>query len=181
MVLCQYNDIISGSKGKIFSDNKGAITILHKGSPVPDLNNLSKLIYSVCVKYHIVYEGQWVPRGQNEQADYLSKCYDPDDFQLNPVLFKMLNNIFGPFTIDRMADDFNFQLSVFNSKWFSKHAIAFDCFTQDWAGHVNYCFPPPNLIIAVLKHMYFCNAKRCILVPEWTGHKLWPLLAVPLQ
>ena len=56
------------------------------------------------------------------------------------------------------------------------HGIGFDAFSFDWGGHNNYCLPPPNLIINVLKHMQFCNAKGCIVVPEWTGHKFWPLL-----
>lgn len=176
LVLCQYCDILSTLKIKIFSDNSGAIAILHKGSPVPELNNLSKQIYSLCVKKQIIYEGQWIPRTLNDQAHFLSKCYDPDDFKLNPVLFQMLTNVFGNFSIDHFADDNNYQLPVFNSKWFSKHAIAFDAFSQDWSGHNNYCFPPPNLIINTLKHMEFCKAKGCILVSEWIGHKCWPLL-----
>ena len=70
-------------------------------------------------------------------------------------LIQMLTRVFGNFTIDRFADDDNYQLPVFNSKWFSKHAVAFDAFSQDWGGHNNYCLPPPNLIINVLKHMQF--------------------------
>ena len=145
-----YSNILKNEKVKIFCDNKGAVSILGKGSPIPELNELSIQIYSHSIQYNIVYEGQWLPRGFMDKADFLSKCYDPDDYQLNPVLFKMINNIFGPFTIDRMADDCNHQLANFNSKWFSEKASAVDTFTQDWGGHNNYCFPAPNDFIQVV-------------------------------
>ena len=88
----------------------------------------------------------------------------------------MLENIFGKFTVDRFADDDNYQVPIFNSKWYSNRAVAVDSFSVDWGGHNNYCFPAPNDVIQVLNHMSFCKAKGCVIVPDWKGHKNYPVL-----
>ena len=36
---------------------------------------------------------QWIPRSENEKADYLSRLVDPDDWSLNLQLFKILSNM----------------------------------------------------------------------------------------
>ena len=175
-VIVAYTSILQNEKVKIYCDNDGAVSILGKGSPKPHLNDLSKNIFSHCIKFNIAYEGQWIPRTLNDKADFLSKCYDPDDYQLNPILFRMLSNIFGKFDIDRMADDSNHQLPLFNSKWYSNKSIAIDTYTQDWGGVNNYCFRAPNDVIQVINHMKFCKARGCVIIPDWIGHKHNPVL-----
>ena len=66
-------------------------------------------------------------------ADYLSRLVDPDYWSLNPQLFKILSNMWGPFDIDKMSDHLNAQLPRFNSKVWCPGTEAVDCFTQNWA------------------------------------------------
>jgi len=41
----------------------------------------------VCVHHGISIEAEWVPRYSNEQADYLSRLVDIDDWSVSPQIF----------------------------------------------------------------------------------------------
>ena len=77
---------------------------------VSNKQNLQKLvesIYDLTVSLSIKLDVQWVPRKQNTIADTLSKMYDFEDWETTNTLFKYLNRVWGPFTIDRFADNKN--------------------------------------------------------------------------
>ena len=61
------------------------------------------------------FQTQWIPRAENELADYLSRIVDPDDWMLSPDLFKLIANMWDPFDVDRMACSYNSHLPRFNS------------------------------------------------------------------
>ena len=46
-----------------------------------------------------------MPRNDNERADALSRIIDYDDWSINPSVFKWLDSIWGPHTVDRFATD----------------------------------------------------------------------------
>lgn len=54
---------------------------------------------------------------KNKIANKLSKTIDTDDWRLNPTVFHELDSLWGPHTVDRMADDQNKHIQRFNSKW----------------------------------------------------------------
>ena len=48
-----------------------------------------------------------VPRARNEQAGYLSRSVDSDDWSVSFPIFRLLNSRWGPDTVDRFADEHN--------------------------------------------------------------------------
>ena len=62
-------------------------------------------------------EPEWIPREENEFADYLSRVFDYDDWMLNPAVFQELEVMWGPHTINRFTDVHNRQLERFNSRY----------------------------------------------------------------
>ena len=50
----------------------------------------------MCVAHHITIEPEWIPRKQNEVADYISKIVDYDDWMLHPNIFTQLDYLWGP-------------------------------------------------------------------------------------
>ena len=59
---------------------------------------LQELVYSVfclCAKYQIALERRWLPRDQNQIADTISHIIDTDDWQLNPEVFKSIDDMWG--------------------------------------------------------------------------------------
>ena len=47
-------------------------------------------IFSVCVRYSIELDFEWIPRTLNDKADYFSKILDVDDWGLSSKLFDMM-------------------------------------------------------------------------------------------
>jgi hypothetical protein len=141
------------------------------------LQQIAVDIFSFCMTNCVSFQTQWIPRAENELADYLSCIVDPDDWMLSPDLFKSIADKLGPFDVDRMACHYNSQLPRFNSKFWCPGTEAVDCFTQDWGNKCNnFACPPPYLISAVLYHMERCKAKGTVVVPEWKSAPFWPLL-----
>ena len=132
LALKSFQSFIMGKKVKIFSDNQNVVRIVHNGSSVAHLQQIAVDIFSFCLTNSVSFQTQWIPRAENELADYLSRIVDPDDWMLSPDLFKLIANMWGPFDVDRMACSYNSHLPRFNSKFWCPGTEAVDCFTQDW-------------------------------------------------
>jgi len=48
-------------------------------------------IFSLCVNNSIRLEPEWIPREQNELADYYSRIVDYDNYKLNPSILTWLD------------------------------------------------------------------------------------------
>ncbi|VDI24888.1 Hypothetical predicted protein [Mytilus galloprovincialis] len=69
-----------------------------------ELQVLAIEIFNLCVQNNISIEVEWVPREENKLADFYSKIFDFDDWQISDIHFKYFNNLWGPFTCDVFAD-----------------------------------------------------------------------------
>ena len=75
------------------TDNQNIVRIVLYGSKKPILQEEALAIFVVCVNYHIRLDPEWIPREENEFADYLSKSVDCDDWMLNLEMFQKLDAI----------------------------------------------------------------------------------------
>ena len=146
------------------------------GSKKPDLQTEALVIFSTCLQQHIRIEPEWIPSDQNEQADYISRLVDYDDWMLNPEIFHLLDAMWGPHTIDRFANMFNNQLVRFNSRFWDPTSEAVDAFTCNWAGENNWWYPPLYLVPRVLRHAQNTKAQGTLIIPQWISSPFWPLL-----
>ena len=85
-----------------------------------------------------------MPRELNEQADYLSRIVDYDDWFLNPRFCQH-----GVPILSIGLPTFSRQTRMFNSRCWNPGTEAMDAFTVDWAGENNWWCPPVALITKV--------------------------------
>ena len=78
-------------------------------------------------------EPEWVPREENQLADYLSRVVDYDDWGINKDVFQWLDSLWGPHSIDRFANSHNRQTERYNSSFYDVGTEAMDTFTVSWA------------------------------------------------
>eukprot|EP00731_Ephydatia_muelleri_P033190 Em0026g10a len=116
-----------------FSDNQNVVRILEVSSRQPHLQTELLRVVELCMRHNIRMEPGWIPREENQLADYFSRIVDLDDWQLDVGAFRFLNALWGPHTIDRFADHYNAQLVRFNSRFACPGAEAVDAFTIHWA------------------------------------------------
>ncbi|XP_072042758.1 uncharacterized protein [Amphiura filiformis] len=88
---------------KWFTDNQSVAAIATKGSMKTELQEIALNIFRICVQDNISLEVEWVPRSDNERADYISRIIDADDWAISDYIFEKLDKRWGPHTIDRFA------------------------------------------------------------------------------
>ena len=141
---------LSNNRVRWFTDNQNVVRILQVGSRQPQLQEVALKIVSLTIHCQIRLEPEWVPREENEQADYFSRIIDLDDWFLDPAIFAQLDAQWGPHSVDRFADSYNKQLDRFNSRCWNPGSDAVDAFTVDWSGENNWWCPPIALISRVI-------------------------------
>jgi hypothetical protein len=176
LVLQSYDTILRGQSIQINVDNYSASRIMIVGSRYPHLQQLAIDIFRHCLQNDIKLIPRWIPRNQNTEADALSRLVDTDDWGIDDETFNYINSRFGPFTIDRFADDFNRKLQRFNSKYFVPGSSRVNAFTADWGSENNWICPPLSLVGSVLRHMKLCKAHGTLLIPAWPSSWYWPLI-----
>ena len=91
-VLLSLVNQLSGTTVKRFTDNQNVPRIISSGSSKDHLQSKGLFIFNICCNYGILIEMEWIPRSQNDQADYLSRIYDEDDWCLSLFLFTELTS-----------------------------------------------------------------------------------------
>ena len=151
-----------------FTNNQNVVRILQVGSKSYHVQEIAVRAPSLMIRHQIRIEPEWIPREENEMADYCSRIIDYDDWMLDPELFSMLDELWGLHTIDRFANVDNTQTEQFNSRFWCLGSEAVDAFTLDWLAENNWLCPPMSLVP--------CKAQGTLNVPLWRLSPYWPLL-----
>ena len=97
--------------------------------------------------------------------------------KLHGPFFKYLDRLWGPFTIDRFADQSNNKLTRFNLNFLCPNTEGVDAFCVPWDKENNYLVPPITAVCKVLQHMEFYQASGVLVVPFWTSSPFWVFIA----
>ena len=114
-----FGPLLEGSLVKWFTDNQAAAKIVEVGSMKLDLHRLAIKIFQSCAKHQIQLDVQWIPRTDNEKADYISRLIDIDDWQITQEFFQLIDNQWGPHTVDCFANFYNAKLDRFFSRFWN--------------------------------------------------------------
>ena len=75
------------------TDNQNVVRIVLHGSEKPLLQELALSVFQLCVVHHVTIEPEWIPREENELADYISKVRDYDDWMVHPIIFQQIDQL----------------------------------------------------------------------------------------
>jgi len=174
--LDSFSSFIAGAHVKLYTDNKAVSHIVESGSNKLHLNNIAKNIYLFTKKNNIQLSVDWIPRSQNEQADYISKIVDFEDWVVADSFFAIANFRWGPFTLDCFASSSNSKTPRFFSKFFNPGSLGVDAFAHSWHSENCWLVPPVSLIPEVIVHAITCKAKATLVVPYWPSAVFWPYI-----
>ena len=79
--------MLEGSHVKWFTDSQVAAKIVEVGSMKLGLHKMARRIFDICIRSGIHLEVQWIPRTSNQQADYVSRLIDTDDWQITEEFY----------------------------------------------------------------------------------------------
>ncbi len=173
---------LSGQSVQLLTDNQNVASILGVGSKRADLHSIALSVFWLALEHNILLSAAWIPRGENQQADAMSKWIDREDWKLNPRFFFPLDRMWGPHSIDRFASHLNHQVPTFNSMHWCPGTHGVDCFAQsDWATHNNWCNPPFSMIGALLEILRAQAATATVIIPMWVGQPWWASIVLSSQ
>ena len=161
---------------KWYTDNLGVTSVIVKGSMKPDLHLCSLEIFEVCLQNDIMLSVDWVPRTNNEPADYLSKIQDQDDWGIDHRIFNQLNESHGPIVLDVFASNLTAKTQKFYSKYWCENSAGVDAFAYEWKEGTCWVVPPFYLVNKAIRHMKHCHAIGILIVPRWQSAVFWPAL-----
>ena len=174
-MLASYLKQLQSMVVKHRTDNQNVVALFN-GSKNELVQELVVDIFKLCIEFNIQLVPEWIPRGDNQWADFVSKDLDRDDYMLHPDIFAVLDVLWGPHAIDRFSSLHTRKIPRFCSHWASPFSEAIDAFTVSWSDENNWLFPPPYLIPRVLRHLKFAKFDSTLFVPFWTSAPWWPLL-----
>ena len=170
---------LQGRNVTFLVDNSSAVQIIQNGSMKESCHKLALDINEFCSKNSIVLNVQWIPRENNKDADELSRMadlLDTDDWGLSSSFFKLLENKFGPFTVDCFGNFYNCKVDKFYSLFLTPGTAGVNAFAFDWHSENCLLVPPVAVIGRVLYHLLACKARGTLVVPFWKSAFYWPLL-----
>lgn len=129
LALNSFGKELQNQEIQVCSDSQNVVRILQKGSRKDYLHKMALSVFSACLRYNIHLNLVWIPRSENERADFLSRMVDTGDWRISDCFFEFVNSLWGPSTIDRFANLKNTKLPRFNSKYWNPGAEAVDAFT----------------------------------------------------
>ena len=118
-------------------DSTSALTYINKmgGTVSPELNRLTKELWSWCLAKNITPKASHLPGSLNEKADEESRIMkDRSDWMLCPKIFRTIQTRFGPLGIDLFASRLSKQLPTYASWRPDPEAIQTDAFSMNWKG-----------------------------------------------
>jgi len=123
LVLKSFWGKLANERVHSFTDNQNIVRIVQRGNPKTLLQGETLDIFSTCVDSKIRLELVWMPREQNELADYYSRVMDYDDYMLNLSIFTWLDGLSGLHSVDRFANSVNAHIDRFNTMQVLGHVV----------------------------------------------------------
>ena len=103
----------------LLSDNVAAVAYInHLGGPIPGIAALASAAWITTCELGIKLSRKQLACKENVHADHLSRLSPHYEWQPHPRLFKFLDCIWGPHTIDRFASFINAHLPLYNTRYF---------------------------------------------------------------
>lgn len=159
---------------QILSDNVSTVANINfQGGPSKSLTQVASMIWKEALGNNVCLTAKHLAGLENSHADYLSRRIVPSDWKLHPGVFRYLDRLWGPHSIDRCASMSNHQIQPYNSWYLDPLSSGVDCLAQkDWGHHNNFVNPPFCMIGKILKVIKEQNAEATIIAPAWRS-RMW--------
>ena len=168
--LLAFKKVIQNKHVLILSDNITAIAyIRNKGGPSPKLSKLAIAIWAEAEKLGLSITCRHLAGVSNITADRLSRSPDKHNWMLHPNLFALLDELWGPHSIDRFATFQNAQIMRFNSRFWEPGSEAVDSMLQDWSKDNNYINPPWVMLPKIVEKIISEKALATVIAPMFPG------------
>ena len=170
---------LSDCKIRVLTDNLVALSYVNRyGGKVPSLVELTTQLHNFALERRIVVVAEYIPGELNTEADEVSRLEnDTLEASLHQEAFKLINQEWGPLTLDCFASMANAKLPDFVSWRPDPMAAYVDFFSQPASRkELLYAYPPFILIGRLLQKMRLEQLDLVLVAPVWPAQAWWPTL-----
>jgi Reverse transcriptase (RNA-dependent DNA polymerase) len=180
--VLSYREKLRGQVVEIRTDNTTTVAYVnHQGGRSRFLTELVRPLWEWALATGTHVFATHIPGKLNKRADSLSRwTRDRSDWKLDPRVFRRLERLWGPHTLDLFATRLNTQLPRFVSWRDDPVAVGTDAFRQDLGRERAYAHPPFNQIAKLLAMVRRQRATVTLVAPIWPSQPWWPELAALL-
>ena len=173
-----FRHYIKGKHVQILSDNITTVAYInHMGGNTPHLSDLMSTLWSTASSMDVTLSARHLAGNLNLVADRLSRNRSPYEWSLHRTLFKTIDRMWGPHTIDRFAASHNHQLADYNSLHWDPGTRGVDALAQpDWKDENNYVNPPFWMLNKVISVVLEQRAHATIIAPHWPAQRWYSKL-----
>ena len=152
------------------------VFIARKGSMDPKQADLVFRLLRALNINKITISTVWMPQASDICSEMQKNIIDNDDWRVSSQYFKIIPQRTICPSIDRFADEYNSQVTRFNSRLHTPNCEAVYAFSQNWSSDINWAVPPIHLISRTLFTIAEQKAHTIFVVPVWKAHYFWPIL-----
>ena len=162
----------------VYTDNMVSKWIINKHTTkAHDMFAIVTRLIQHCLKHNIHLTANHIPGIENTVADRGSRrTTDASDWQLNPTVFRVLDQLWGPHTVDWTATRLNTQLPRFCSWLYDPRATYIDVLKSLNARENGWANPPFSLIGRILQAVRVRRVTLTLIAPVWKAQPWWPVL-----
>ena len=161
------------------SDNSTVVAYVNHlgGTKSRILSDIVRELWQWCLDRGTTITAQHLPGLENVRADFMSRhLSDRTDWRLNPHLFNLLNQLWGPFTVDLFATRLSRQLPKFYSWRPDPESAGTNALIQDWRDSIGYAHPPWCLVGRVLQKVLAQEVTVTLIAPVWPSQPWYATL-----
>ena len=162
---------LMGRRVLLHEDNTAVCAVLtHLTTRSPAMMVEVRKLWYLLDTHDIKLRAKYIRSAANIWADKLSREIDTADWSLNPRLFRHINRVWGPHTVDRFASMENALLERYNSKWRDPRAEDVDALHLSdaaWRRETNWCNPPWELLDDLVLKLRRSGAAATVVTPLW--------------
>lgn len=163
---------------RLMTDSIVTMVYLNKmGGRWPHLREVAARLLKACEQQGVHLVAEHLPGVKNTWADTLSRLpKDRSDWRLDRRIFQLLEQKWGPHTIDWFATRVNTQLPRFASWTADSRCSYVDAIRNLHKKENGYANPPFSAIGMVLQKLRTTRRSLTLVVPSWPAQHWWPLL-----
>ncbi|KAK6036610.1 reverse transcriptase [Cooperia oncophora] len=162
----------------INTDSQSSVTIYNKGSLGLHLHQLAQNIWDLERHHGFQLLVRWIPRSDNEEADFASRQIDYDDWRIADRIFTAVTSKWGEPQYDMFANDRNTRCDIFFSRFHCPGSSGIDAFahSEPWKNGFLWLVPPINMISKTLKWAKMHGSKGILGCPLWESQPFYPII-----
>jgi hypothetical protein len=176
--LLTFKSLLKGKVVRVATDSFTCACFINSlGGRVPSLDRAVRRLFDTTFALGITLTAEWLPGTQNHIPDWLSRLPEVEEWSTCKTLFRFLDQLWGPHSIDRFASHNNTCLPRFTSRFHDPASEGADALSMEWAPEENnWVVPPWRLLGDTLRHIKRQRAWATIIAPVWPAQPWYPLL-----